>query len=229
MAAMRIPALLLGALLAFALAAPAAAQPITVTIGGERLTLESPPGFGDTAFLSSPRLQELAESLTSASNRVLLFSIPDIDLRRFMIGDKIDLRRYMMVATPRGLERVRVTEEQFRAFVSSSLRDLGPPAKDKDFLKYLQSQTPGRPVLLAELKQGPNLVSIMRGTRLPDEGGFFGFFPKVQYILTTTTLFLLRGKALQLAVYSVFESPEDAEWIAVVTERWIEELQRINK
>ena len=226
MAPMRLVALFL----MLALALPAAAVPFDVRIGEERVTLDAPPGFGDTAFLSSPRMQELAEGMTSASNRVLLFAISDLDLRRFMTGDKLDLRRYMMAATPRGMERFKVTEEQFKAFVANSLHNLGPVApQGTDLLKYLEKQPQGKANLLAELRKEPTLVSILQGTRLPDEGGFFGMWARTQYVLATTTLFLLRGKAVQLAVYTVLESHRDLEWITVITEQWIQELQRLNR
>ncbi len=205
------------------------AAPFVVPLGQERVTLDAPPGFSDTTFLSSPRLQELAESLTSASNRILVFAMTDADLRRFMNGDRPELRRYVAVATPRGLERERVNESQFRAFVADSLRDLGAPAAPgaQDLRKYLEAQPVGKANLLAELRNQPNLVSILQGARLPNEGGVFNARPV--YLLATTTLFLLRGKALQLAVYSGYDSPDDLAWITTVTERWVEELQRLNR
>lgn len=225
---MRLASVLLATLIAV-LPAAAGAAPFIVPLGQERITLDSPPGFSDTTFLSSPRLQELAESLTSASNRILVFAMTDADLRRFMAGDRPDLRRYVAVATPKGLERERVSEAQFRNFVSDSLRELGAPAASTatDFRKLLEAQPVGRASLLAELKKEPNLVSILQGARLPSEGGMFS--PKPVYLLATTTLFLLRGKALQLAVYSGYDSPDDVGWITTVTARWIEELQRLNR
>lgn len=225
---MRLACLLLATLIAV-LPAAGAAAPFIVPLGQERITLDSPPGFSDTTFLSSPRLQELAESLTSASNRILVFAMTDADLRRFMAGDRPDLRRYVAVATPKGLERERVSEAQFRNFVADSLRELGAPAAATatDFRKLLEAQPVGRASLLAELKKEPNLVSILQGARLPSEGGMFN--PKPVYLLATTTLFLLRGKALQLAVYSGYDSPDDVGWITTVTARWIEELQRLNR
>jgi hypothetical protein len=224
----RLASVLLATLIAV-LPAAGAAAPFIVPLGQERITLDAPPGFSDTTFLSSPRLQELAESLTSASNRILVFAMTDADLRRFMAGDRPDLRRYVAVATPRGLERERVNESQFRAFVADSLRELGTPAvlKTADFQKFLETQPVGKANLLAELKNQPNMVSILQGARLPNEGGLFNNRPV--YVLATTTLFLLRGKALQLAVYSGYESPGDVEWITSITERWVEELQRLNR
>ena len=47
-------------------------------------------------------------------------------------------------------------------------------------------------------------------------------------MLTTTTLFLVRGKVISLGVFGAYESPEDLDWIRVITVRWIEELQRLN-
>ena len=57
-------------------------------VGESRIGLDAPPGFADTAFTGSPRLQELAESLTSASNRILLFAI---SVTRFLNGTMTSL------------------------------------------------------------------------------------------------------------------------------------------
>jgi hypothetical protein len=95
-----LPALLLAA----ALFSPqAAAAPFGVQVGDSRIGLDAPAGFSDTSFTGSPRLTELAETLTSPSNRILLFAISDGDLRRFMAGDPPELRRYMIAVTPKGM------------------------------------------------------------------------------------------------------------------------------
>jgi hypothetical protein len=188
-----------------------------------RLAFDAPPGFADTGFTGSPRLQELAESLTSASNRILMFAVTDADLRRFTQGDPLEAKRYMVAVTPRGLERERITAGAFARFVNDSLRGLGtlPPA-GTDYRKYLDAQ--GKPALLAELRRDPEAVSVLQGARLSSEGRSDA--PK--YMLTTTTLLLMRGKAINLGVFGTYDSPEDLEWIRLTTVRWIDELQRLN-
>lgn len=221
--------MLLAALLAAALPAGGAAAPFAASVGGERIILDAPPGFADTGFLASPRLQDLAESTTSASNRILLFAITDADLRRFMGGDSYELRRYMLVVTPKGLERDQVTEAQFAALAADSLRGLGAASPTADLRKHLEGQPEGRAVLLSELKREPGLFSILQGTRLVFPAtGFFGS-PRSALVLATTTLVRVRGKALQLAVYSSYDAPEDLNWITTTTERWVEELRRLNR
>ena len=54
------------------------------------------------------------------------------------------------------------------------------------------------------------------------------FGAKPEYLLSTTTLLNLRGKALSVSVYSSYESADDLGWIKLVTARWIEDLQRLN-
>jgi hypothetical protein len=205
------------------LAFPAWAAPFAVQLGEARIGLDAPPGFADTGFTGSPRLQELAEALTSASNRILLFAISDADLRRFMVGDTPEFRRYMLAVTPKGLERDRVSAGAFGSFVSDSLRELGKPPAVEDFVKYLDSQPQGKASLLGELRKEPEVVSVLQGTRLPAAGR-----DKPQYLLSTTTLMLVRGKALSLAVYTGYDSPADLDWIRLITARWIEELRRLN-
>lgn len=229
MAAMRILAATLAALVA-AIALDCTAAPFSVRLGTEKIILDAPPGFSDTGDLASPRLNDLAATLTSASNRILLFALSDGDVRRFMAGDFLDVRRYMIAVTPKGLEQVRVGGEQFNTLVSDALRDLGKPVTVTDYVKFLESQPIGKANLLAELKRESAVFSVLQATRLPPLPGE-GFMAKnkPQYLYFTTTLVLLRGKALRLDVYSVTESAPELDWLKSTTERWVQELQRMNK
>src|SRR5205814_6661822 len=112
----------------------ASAAPVAISLGDVRVGLDTPSGFADSVPTGSPRLQELAEALTSASNRILMFAIPDGDLRRFTVGDAIEAKRYMVAVTPRGLERDRISASAFNTFVNDSLRGQGapPPAGTAD-------------------------------------------------------------------------------------------------
>lgn len=207
-----------------------AAAPFAVQVGETRLGLDAPPGFSDTGFTGSPRLQEMAESLTSASNRILLFALTDGDLRRFMGGDRPEFKRYVLVATPREMERDRIRPAAFSAFVEESLREMGtPPAPSMDYRKHLDASQ-GKATLLAEVRRDPEIVSVLLGTRLPTpkRESVFADEKPPQYVLSTTTLMLLRGKALNLSVYGPYDSPADLEWIRSITARWVEELQRLN-
>ena len=216
---------LLAALLA-SLSLQAAAAPFAATVGGERLVLDAIPGMTDALPLGSPRVTELAESLTSASNRILLFAMTDADIRRFGTGERLDLRRYMLLTTPGHLERERVTAEQFKLLVDDARRDVGEPANPADFAKYLEDRPEGRASPLLRLKEGDGLFSVLLGMRVPGSGG--GWWSKPQLMLSTSTFLLLRGKAVSLSVYTNYEAPQDAEWIRFVTERWVDTLQKLN-
>ncbi len=227
MAPMRLFASCLAALLA-AVSIQCLAAPFAVQVGDTRLGLDAPPGFSDTGFTGSPRLQELAESLTSASNRILLFALTDADLRRFMQGDQLEAKRYTIIAMPRGLEYQRLTPALFNSsFVADALAGVGtPPPANTDFRKLLDTR-PGRLTLLAELRRDDETVSILQGIRLvPKREGRSD--EKPQYGLTTTTLLLLRGKPLNVGVYGTYDDEADLDWIRTTTLRWIEELQRLN-
>jgi len=206
-------------------AAPLAAAPFALQLGDTRLALDAPPGFADTGFTGSPRLVELAESLTSASNRILLFAISDADLRRFTLGDPLELRRYMIAVTPKGLERDWVGPAQFASFVEEALRGAGAASPDRNFLRHLDAQPPGKASLLAELRRSLDVVSVLQGTRLPATGRSD---ETPQYALSTISLIYLRGKALSLAVFTTYAAPQDLEWIELTTARWIGDLQRLN-
>jgi hypothetical protein len=203
----------------------ALAAPFAVQVGESRIGLDAPPGFADTAFTGSPRLQELAESLTSPSNRILLFAITDGDLRKFSLGDVPEFRRYMMAVTPKELERERVSRKTFADYASAALRELGePPPPGKGMSEHFDAQPPGQPALLGELRRDPDVVSMLVGARLPPQRRSV----KPQYLVSSSTMMLVRGKALNLAVFSAYDGPADLEWVRGVTARWIEDLQRLN-
>lgn len=201
------------------------AAPFAVQVGEARIALDAPPGFADTSFTGSPRLQELAESLTSPSNRILLFAISDGDLRKFTLGDPPEFRRYMLAVTPKQLERERVTRKSFGDFATAAMQELGEPAPPgKDVPEQLDAQPPGRPSVLQELRRDPEVVSMLVGARLPAQRRS----EKGQYLLSTSTLMLVRGKALGLTVYGAYDAPSDLDWIRAVTARWIDDMQRLN-
>jgi hypothetical protein len=208
-----------------------AAAPYTVRLGLEKIALDALPGFTDTTDLASPRLQDLAATLTSLSNRVLLFALTDADLRRFTNGDPLDKkRRYMMVVTPKELERERVGADQFKSFVSDSLRDLGKPEQVADLAKFLEGRPIGQPNLLAEPDRRPTSVSLIQATRLsplPGERMFDKETP--QYMVFTTTFALVRGKALILTIYTLLYEAADIDWLKFSTQRWVDDLQRLNR
>jgi hypothetical protein len=203
-------------------ASNALAAPFAVQVGDARLALDAPPGFADTQFTGSPRLQEIGESLTSASNRVLLFALSDADLRRFTLGDQLELRRYMIVVTPRAMERERLSESAFKSLVGNVRGELADLPQG-DFHKHLDARTPGTVSMLAELRNEADAVSVLQGSR-----GKARMFERARYLLTSNSLVLVRGKALTLSVYTQYDDPADLEWIRNTTNRWIDELKRLN-
>jgi hypothetical protein len=200
------------------------AAPFAVQVGEARIGLDAPSGFSDTTFTASPRLQDLSESLTPASNRILLFALTDADLRRFTQGDQLELRRYMIVVTPRSIERERMSEASFKQYANESLAGLGTLPAEKDMVKYLDSRPPGTTSLLAELRHDADVVSILQGARAKGAR----FFDRSTYLLSTTTLVLLRGKALSLSIYTQYDDQADLEWIRATTTRWVDDLKRLN-
>jgi hypothetical protein len=215
-------------LAAAVLATSAVATPFAVQVGESRVALDAPPGFSDVQMTGSPRLLELAEALTSASNRILLFALEDADVRRFNVGDNPVLRRYVIAVTPKGLENTRVNQASFQRMAAESLRELGsaPPA-GMAYRAYLDGQPRGRPTLLAELRRDEDTICVLQGMRLPDPQQQQRA-REPQYMLSTTTIMLVRGKALNVALYTAYASDADVDWIRATTARWVEEIQRLN-
>ena len=196
-----------------------------------RLILDTPSGFSDTAGYGSPRLTEIAENLAEASNRVLVFALSDADTRRFSAGDSLELRRYLLAVTPRATERERASEAQFATLTREATRTLGaPPAAAEDFMKFLQARPPGQAHLLAELRRERDVLSLLLGTMVPQPPAtFWRDAPPPQFKLSTTTLALINGKALYVSAFASYDTPEDLAWITSITDRWVRELQRLNR
>jgi len=215
---------ILGALLV-ALSSSALAAPFAVQVGEAKLALDAPTGFADVQATGSPRLLELGEALTSASNRILLFALEDSDVRRFTVGDSPELRRYAIIFTSRELQTARVTMAAFHAMVADATRDLGSPPDPKlELRKYLDAE-PRAPKLVAELRKDQDVMSIMQGARLPDPPRSKS---EPRYLLSSRTLLLIRGKVLNLALYTSQNGQEDVDWLRAATLRWIEELRELN-
>lgn len=203
----------------------ALAAPFAIQVGEARLGLDAPPGFADTTFTGSPRLQELAETLTSPSNRILLFAISDGDLRKFTLGDPPDFRRYMIAVTPRDLERERLDQQRFAELVEAAVRELGEPVPaGKSFAEFFEKRPLGASAVLGELRREADLRSVLVGARIQAQARS----GTPQYMLSTATLMLVRGKMLSIAVHTAYEGPADSEWIRGITARWIDNLQRLN-
>jgi hypothetical protein len=214
------------ALIALLLVSGALAAPFAVPVGEARIGLDAPPGFADTGFTGSPRLQELAESLTSPSNRILLFALSDGDLRKFTLGDRPELRRYMILVTPKELERERVSTERFAQLVAAAQNEMGEPiAPGTAFTEHVDRQPPGRPALLADLRRGPDVASVLIGARAAPASRS----QTPPYLLSSSTFMLVRGKALHLAVFSIYDGPGDVDWIRAITARWIDDIRRLNQ
>lgn len=213
------------ALIAFLFVNGALAAPFAVQVGEARIGLDAPPGFADTTFTGSPRLQELAESLTSPSNRILLFAISDGDLRKFTLGDPLELRRSMIAVTSKELEREHVSSQRFAQVSAATLPGAGaqPPA-GAELAEYIARQAPGQPAVLGELRRDADVVSLLMGER----GAPASRSQKAPYVLSSNTFMLLRGKALQFVVFSLYESPADLDWVRSITARWIDDLRRLN-
>ena len=216
---------------AFCIGTAAGAAPFAVQLGLDRLVLDTPQGFADAAAFGSPRLTEIAETHASASNRVLVFGITDADARLFSIGDALELRRYVLAATPRATERTRTSAAEFATLLADTTRELGPlpPATQPqdDYTKYLLGKQAGQSVLLAELQRNPRSMSILQGIMAPRPEGRENLPPVFR--LSTTSLALIGGKPLYISVFSAYDGPADLAWIRAMTARWIEDLQRLNR
>lgn len=211
--------------------ASAGAAPFGVQVGPDRLVLDTPAGFADTAAFGSPRLTELAETLADASNRVLVFALSDADVRRFGAGDQLELRRYLLAVTPKVRERERMSLDQFGKLVDEIERNIDPAfASPENYRIYLRGRPAGQTHLLQKLRREPQLISLLHGTMLPQPPpSFWRDEPPAVFKLTSTTLALIGGRAVYVSAFSAYDSPADVIWIRSISETWTDELRRLNR
>ncbi len=94
-----------------------------------------------------------------------------------------------------------------------------------DIRKHLDAQPQGRATLLGELRRAPDAVSVLQGTRLPTEAPT----PSRTTCSSTTTLLLLRGKALSVSAFTVLrEDGGRRTGCAPRPTRWVDDLLRLN-
>ena len=74
----------------------------------------------------------------------------------------------------------------------------------------------------------PDAISLLRAVRLPPAEGVLSWFKPSQYVMSSTTVILLRGKLLTLTVTSGYESKADIDSIRELTLRWVDQLRRLN-
>ncbi|OAI51630.1 hypothetical protein AYO46_07670 [Betaproteobacteria bacterium SCGC AG-212-J23] len=204
-----------------------AAAPFGLQVGDVRLGFDVPAGFADALPSGSPRLQDLAESFTPATNRILVFALSDADMRRFNAGDAPELKSYLLAVTPRALEQDRMSLQAFERYVRDGLRGLGKPIEG-DFTKVLETRPMGEAVVIAELLTDPDAAAVLRAIRIPPPEGLFSYFKPSQYVLSSSAVILLRGKALTLSLTSGYESKADIDAMRTVMLRWIDDLRRLN-
>jgi hypothetical protein len=223
------PVIALAAALLAAVSLNCAAAPFSVRIGQEKIALDAPPGFTDTGDLASPRLQDLAMTLTSESNRVLLFGLTDADLRRFTLGDPLEARRYVLVVTAKAAERERIAADPFEAVATEFVAALGPATNPPDLVKYLEGQPIGKANLLGELRRAPGAVSVLQAMRLPPLPPTAMFeSSRPQYQVFSISLLLVQGKVLRVSAFSLYAGPADLEWLKATTLRWVDDLRRLS-
>jgi hypothetical protein len=160
-----------------------------------------------------------------------MFAISDGDLRKFTLGDPPDFRRYMMAVTPKSMERERMSPAAFQQLAAEGLRGFEAPPAEASILKLLEKQPVSVPLAIAELRKEPAMVSLMQGTRLPPvmvPRKFRAPEEKQNYMLSTTTLMHMRGKMINLAVFTLFDSADDVAWLRTITLRWAADLERLN-
>ena len=91
-------------------------------------------------------------------------------------------------------------------------------------MKFLDTQPPGAREPLAELRKDADVSRSCRARAARARLLRALAVPAVH----ARTLILVRGKALNLSVYTQYDGPADLEWIRTITARWIDELKRLN-
>jgi hypothetical protein len=69
----------------------------------------------------------------------------------------------------------------------------------------------------------------MLGARMLHKQGTLFKDPEWRYLVSTNTMLLLRAKVLHLVIFTSYEGPQDLEWIRFTTQRWVDEVMRLNR
>ena len=213
-------------------ASPAWAAPFALQVGDLRLGLDAAGRLRRLPLLTgSPRLIELAESLTAASNRILVFALTDADMRRFNGGDAPELRQRLLVVTPRALEHQRTSGRRVRRQRARDAALARQTSRPKATSPEVPRDAPARQRRRAS-------ASCAGSRRSWLSCAAFACRPSRRPVQLLQAVAVRRSRAPPCSCCAAnrCSSPSspatrakaDLEWIRATTLRWIDELRRLN-
>ncbi|MEY4561589.1 MAG: hypothetical protein RLZZ618_866 [Pseudomonadota bacterium] len=184
--------------------APAHAAPHVANIGATDIVLPLPPGFVEASAVS-PDTWAKAEKAAPADSRLIGVFIEE--------GQPVagrSMQRYFLLHTTRSLEGTAVTADEFgqvKPTIRKKFDDLAADVKDVS----------GPFGVFNDVKTSLSVLSITPATASAN---------RVAYSVTTA---VVKGKMLDMYVYSTYRDERDAAWVREATLKWLPRLQASNR
>ncbi len=211
-----------------------AATPFDAYVAGASLALPVPAGFSEPSS-EAPILRSRAELMTVPQMRLLAVFVDDSDLRAVQQGTTPNLKRYFMISVPRANEANSFDAYAFRA-VKSEVTGQNQTAANqaREVVKRhtdsvartigAQSGFPALSLQIGELRQlgvfheSDSSISTLAVTKVSGADGIAEFSTTMAQ---ATSVVLLNGKIVFLAVYTRVDNDADYLWLREQSESWI--------
>lgn len=200
-----------------------------VTIGEQSLTIPLTEGFSRFDGISAALDEGLQKSLPP-SKRLLMAVLPSDAVATAKTGKRPTLDRYMLIETMRAIEGAGITPAQFAVLSSNAEKTFSASTgKTGEFEtaanKQFEAVTPDRKIMgtspMGIYGKTPTWIDYGVLTNVSSRKDSKG-------VVAAFSSMIVRGKLINLQVYSLFRTDLDATWTRDTVKAWRESITSAN-
>jgi len=228
---------------------------INVSVGDTKIAIEVPPDFVEVPRNTSPELWKKAESWTTKTKELIAL-IVEKDVIDSSTKKPIALKKYLLVQAPRQFKNVKLTDDDFGQFKKDFKQNQNATEKtaeeteEKTEKKRKKKRDKDEEDKTIKDPRDP-LSEFINPKRL-ETGSFpLGFFHETansianvviikqirggvgekapHFTAVANNILFLKGKLLYLYVLKEYHSQSDSDWVAIMSEHWVNTTIESNK
>lgn len=217
----------------FVAAAPAAAQEtpykptardVILKVGKASIVLPPPTGFEEVSR-TAPQLARMGRQMTAQSNRFIALYMPEGFVDRLKRGETADLNRYMSVQTIRATENMVYEGSAIAELFSTVRREMTTSLAQQDFNQGgVAVQRQGAAGAIFD--ETPYSISAIHTVNFNAEVGGQN---RAGQMVTATTFAVIKGKVLNIVVFTPYTSQRDVQWAKDTTTAWVRNMAHVNE
>ncbi len=220
-------------LAALVVAAPAFAQEtpyeptsrdVILKVGKASVVLPPPAGFEEVSR-TAPQLAQMGRQMTAQSNRFVALYMPAGFVERLQRGEMADLNRYMSVQTIRATEKMVYEGSAIAELFSTVRREMTTSLTTQNFDQGgVAVQRQGAAGAIFD--ETPYSISAIHTVNF---NATVGGENRAGQMVTATTFAIIKGKVLNIVVFTPYTSPRDLQWAKDTTTAWVRDIAQVNE